>query len=202
MEKLIIWLDALHWPLMAGVGFTLLYAIGSLVQAVRLRSVRMSWSRGLWSPVPIRSVGVLFAGLSVALAFWISGGERLATEAIAAGWMGLNGFVAICFTGRTYITDSGVVKDLHRPYRTVAWYQIVDYLHSEGEEWIFLYQVTTMNGSGGMVYRRLTLQIPEEKKEAFKKIVSSKVAVDLDLPARSRRSDRLPDEEHQGGETQ
>lgn len=201
MNILVTWLDALHWPLMVGVGVTLLYAIGSLVQAVRLRAVRISWSRGLWSAVPIRGLGALFAGLSLALAFWITGGEQLATEAIATGWMGLNGFVALCFTGRTYITDSGVVRDLHRPYRTVAWYQIVDYLRSEGEEWIFLYQSTSTDASGGMVYRRLALQVPEEKKEAFKKIVSSKVAIDLDLPARSRRPDRLPDEEHQGGET-
>lgn len=202
MEALITWLDALHWPLMAGVGITLLYAIGSLVQAVRLRSVRMSWSRGLWSAVSIRGVGVLFAGLSVALSFWIIGGERLATEAIAAGWMGLNGFVSTCFTGRTYVTDSGVVRDLHRPYRTVAWYQIVDYLRNEGEEWVFLYQAPSMDASGGMIYRRLALQVPEEKKEAFKKIVSSKVAIDLDLPEHGRMPDRQPNEERQGGETQ
>lgn len=201
METLIIWLDTLHWPLMAGVGITLLYAIGSLVQAVRLRTVRMSWSRGLWSGVPIRGVGVLFVGLSIALTFWMTGEERLATEALAAGWMGLNGFVAICFTGRTYVTDSGLVQDLHRPCRTVAWYQIVDYLRNEGEEWIFLYQGPSEDGAGGMVYRRLALQVPEERKEAFKKIVSSKVGIDLELPGRSRDPDRLPNEQRQGGET-
>lgn len=202
METLITWLNAFHWPLLAGVGFSLIYAIGSLVQAVRLRAVRMSWNRGLWPGVPIRGVGVLFMGLSVALTFWMMGGDRLVTEAIAAGWMGLNGFVATCFTGRTYVTDSGVVRNLHRPCRTVAWYQIVDYLRNEGEEWIFLYQAPSAENKGGMVYRRLALRVPEERKEAFKKIVSSKVAIDLDLPGRSRDSDRLPNEQRQGGETQ
>lgn len=201
MDHVINVLDALHWPLLAGVGGTLLFAIGSLVQAVRLRTVRLSWSRGLWASVPVRGVMILFAGLSVALLFWMAGGARLATEALAAGWMGLNGFVAVCFTGRTYVTDYGVVRNLHRPHRTVAWYQIVDYLRSDGEAWVFLYQQPSMEPGAGMEYRRLTLQVPEERKEAFKKIVSSKVAIDLDLPGNARQADREPNEQRQGGES-
>lgn len=150
-------------------------AFVTLLKAVRLRNVRMSWNAGKFGGYPIFST--FFFGFSVLLLIFTVVEASLNDFLIASlyVWMSGGWFTTSFFASRRYITDNGIVKNVNEPSQTVAWYQIKDFIIRPEEgasRYIFMY-----SGSEEDTVKiiRLELIVPNKKVEAFQKLISHKL---------------------------
>lgn len=152
-----------------------LYSFGN---ALRLRNVRLSWSAGRVLGYP------LFASLfllTMAVITWVSisrGDDIVYSMVVGYSWTGVAWFASSYLASKKYITDHGIVKNINEPSQTVAWHQIVDYVHhaeSEKGNYTFFFRETDERGKLiGPVFR-LELSVPKEKQEPFQSLLSLKL---------------------------
>ncbi len=152
-----------------------LYSIGN---ALRLRNVRLSWNAGRVLGYPLFASLFLLSMAAITL-ISISQQETLVYSlVIGYSWIGINWFVSSYLASKKYITDHGIVKNINEPSQTVAWHQIVDYVHhteSNRGGFTFFFRETNDRGSLiGPVFR-MELSVPKEKMEPFQSILSLKV---------------------------
>ena len=156
-------------------------AIGTLamitcVQVFRLRNKRMSWRAGTLKGFPLFSS--LFLIVSTALfvvmfnvgSFWDLAASWL-YMVIACSW-----FISSYFSSKHYITDNGIVKNVNDPAQTVAWYQIHDFFEQQNRNkwsYTFMYREKGQQQLNNVV--RLQLNVPEDKHETFKNLISHKL---------------------------
>lgn len=148
----------------------------SLINAVRLRNVRLSWKTGKMAGYP------LFSSLFM-LTVFIAGGFAVYRGAVEEmvlagcyGWIGFCWFTTSYLSAKRYITDHGIVKNINEPSQTVAWHQIRDFVESENDDhiqYVFIYSATTDGAPGELI--RLELDVPNKRKESFKKLISHKL---------------------------
>lgn len=148
----------------------------SVINVVRLRNVRLSWKTGKLGGYPLFStlfmVTVFSAG---ALAFY----QGATNAMILAGlycWLGFCWFTTSYFAAKRFITDNGIVKNVNEPSQTVAWHQICDFVETESNthaKYIFIYDTGKYSKVDDLL--RLELQVPNHKKEYFKKLISHKL---------------------------
>ena len=156
-------------------------AIGGLamvtgMQVFRLRNKRLSWRTGTLYGFPLFST--LFLGVSLLLfgiLISIGGRDEVAASLlylmIACSW-----FVSSYFSSTHYITDNGIVKNVNDPAQTVAWHQIHDFFEQKKgnlRSYTFIYRPKNEETITNAV--RLQLDVPEEKHQAFKNLLSHKL---------------------------
>jgi hypothetical protein len=168
-------LDIVFWVLL---GVFTLGAAGlatvSLVNVIRLRNVRLSWRSGKMGGYP------LFSTLFM-MAVFVAGGIAMyrgeLSELVIAGvysWLGFCWFITSYLATKRFITDHGIVKNVNEPAQTVAWHQIRDFVEKdEGTytHYIFIYSAEKHDGE----FIRLELDVPNNQKESFKKLISHKL---------------------------
>ncbi|MGM0546962.1 MAG: hypothetical protein ACQEST_09580 [Bacteroidota bacterium] len=151
-------------------------ATTSLLKVVRLRNVRISWKTGKMRGYPLFSTLFMF---SVFIAGGIAVYWGTFFEVVIAGfygWMGCCWFTSSYLATKRYITDHGIVKNVNEPAQTVAWHQVRDFVEIDNENsirYIFLYSPPSANTADDLI--RLELDVPNRKKEAFKKLISHKL---------------------------
>lgn len=151
-------------------------ATTSLLKVIRLRNVRMSWKTGKMRGYPLFST--LFM-LSVLIAGGTALYQGITFDIVIAGlygWMGCCWFTSSFLATKRYITDHGIVKNVNEPAQTVAWHQIHDFVEVENEyniRYIFLYSPPSAADPDDVI--RLELDVPNRKKEMFKKLISHKL---------------------------
>jgi hypothetical protein len=189
-------ISVLHIVLLfAFVGATSVSMLVALINRLRVKRSLLVWQERTPARVPLGPalfLACVAAGLGTAA--WV---DYFVPAAVVIGYPagGLFWLVA-AWIGRTVVvTEYGIIHDVNRISRAVAWGRIVDYFS------------TTRNGQPHFVFfylddedrrRRLDLPVPKRRAAAFREAVARK------LDARFRFSaDRLVDEEtlgEQGGD--
>lgn len=158
------------------------YSVWSLINAARLRGVRLTWSGGRFSGLPFLPTLFLAFLLVAAIALYPFSYSWYMPLTASSLWIGLNWWLGAYLSGRRYVTDHGIVKSANDPRQTVAWYQMVDYLErpaDSGRSYTFFYQEHRCE-SGLQPCLRLVLEVPVEKLPEFEKIVSFKLGKTID----------------------
>lgn len=155
---------------------SIVLAVVTMSNVIRLRSVRINWKAGRLMGYPLFST--LFLGvitILMGLGLYQESMAELAMASmymvLAAGW-----FVTSYLASKRYITNHGIVKNVNDPSQTVAWHQIRDFLEHEtddGTRFVFIYSKSTANTPGKMV--RLELHVPARKLNNFKNLISHKL---------------------------
>lgn len=154
----------------------------SVSNAVRLRSVRMSWRAGKMSGYPLFSSLFVISIATLTIAMFQKGAGQYIGIMACYGWIGLNWFVSSYLASKHFITDHGIVKNINDPSQTVAWYQITDYLEKtsgENSSFLFMYQNPGTDGRKATGLIRLEITVPKVKLLEFRKIVSLKLGKQL-----------------------
>lgn len=163
----------------------MLHAVCTVINRVRLRSVRMSWGNGrlagqsgsFWIYVALIGMG---AGM-----FLIPEEPDSRLVSVATIWIGMHGALASSLTGRVFVTDNGLVRSLNHPSGMIAWYQVTDYVVRDKrgkKEYLVIYQKYDGGSRFGEVQpcSRFAITVPERKERTFKKIVSCKLGKSID----------------------
>jgi len=151
-------------------------ATAALINVLRLRNVRLSWKAGKMCGYPLFS-SLFLASALIAGAVAAYQGE--VEEMIAAGlygWLGFCWFTTSFFATKRFITDHGIVKNVNEPSQTIAWHKIRDFVEKENNKkthYIFIY--TPDNPYTNQDLIRLELDVPNQKREAFQKLISHKL---------------------------
>lgn len=162
----------------------------TLGNAVRLRSVRMTWKSGKLAGYPLFSTLFLFGFLILLIS---SLHKQIPIDGIlymSYFWIGLNWFVSGYLSTKRYITDHGIVKNINDPSQTIAWNQIYDFFEQKGEKhdtFIFFYRIQSGTTSE---FSRIELTVPKSQFQRFRKILLQKLGrrfsvvgnVKMDLP--------------------
>ncbi len=86
-------------------------------------------------------------------------------------WLSTMWFIASYLASKSYITANGIVKNLNEPSQTIAWFNINDFAELDtknGKQYTFVYR----EDENSRIYHRLTLEVPLNRINEFKKIVS------------------------------
>jgi len=158
-----------------------LYSIGN---AMRLRNVRLSWSAGTIAGYPLFASLFLLAMAIVTLSSLFLQESIVYSLLTGYSWVGVTWFLSSYLASKKFITDHGIVKNINEPSQTVAWHQIVDYVHHSEEqpllssvksEYTFFFRETDPHGKlTGPVFR-LELSVPKVKQEPFQSILALKL---------------------------
>lgn len=159
------------------LGSTFLSAY-SVLNAVRLRNVRLSWKAGKMGGYPLFSTIFMLTTFLLGGIVYQMSLEQYYPVVGCYGWIGFNWFVASFLASKRYITDHGLVKNINDPSQTIAWYQITDFVEKpfeRGNHYIFIYQEHGSNESTTGKCTRLEIKVPLHKSDEFNKIVSYKL---------------------------
>jgi len=159
------------------LGSTFLSAY-SILNVIRLRNVRLKWKAGKLAGYPIFSTFFLFVTFALAGVVYHYGYTQYYPIIACYGWIGMNWFLASYLASMRFITDHGIVKNINDPSQTVAWHQMTDYVekkNASGSEFVFIYQQRDPDIFKQNACIRLELDIPPQKLEDFRKIVSYKL---------------------------
>jgi hypothetical protein len=159
------------------LGSTFLSAY-SILNAARLRNVRLSWKAGKMWGYPIFATVFLFSTLVLSSIVYQMSLNQYYPIVGCYAWIGLNWFFASFLASKRYITDHGIVKNINDPSQTVPWYLMTDFVvksNDRSTEYIFIYQNRGLNEKDKNRFIRLELDVPAHKQEEFKKIVSYKL---------------------------
>ncbi|MGM0589900.1 MAG: hypothetical protein ACQETE_15865 [Bacteroidota bacterium] len=159
---------------------TSLLSLMTVLNALRLRNVRMTWRAGKLRGFPLFSTIFLsFIALTVFTAWFVN--ETTSQVALACyGWMGINWFVASYLMSKRYITDHGIVKNINDPSQTIAWHQINDFVEREEpgkdlHKYSFFYVVDDQKNGIPKQSVRLKLDVPSRQASEFQRILSHKL---------------------------
>lgn len=153
------------------------HAAATLLNALRLRNVRMSWKAGKMKGYPLFST--IFLGVTAVMAGFGLYQNSVTEELVAASFylvLGMAWFTTSFLTSKRYITDHGIVKNVNEPSQTIAWHQIRDFVEHEnkdGIKFIFIYTETGKNTLQQVV--QLELMVPYRKIYGFRKLISHKL---------------------------
>jgi|SRR5690625_519047 len=152
----------------------------SILNAVRLRSVRLSWNAGKLKGYPLFSTLFMATSLILCGVVWYHSLSSYYLVTACYVWISINWFIASYLASKHYITDHGIVKNINDPSQTVAWYQVTDFLDrpsgkGDGQEYVFIYQTCNREETLCNSCVRLELTIPLCKTEDFKKVVNYKL---------------------------
>lgn len=159
------------------LGSTFLSAY-SVLNVARLRNVRLSWKAGKMWGYPLFATIFLLTTLSMSVIVYHLSLIQYYPIVGCYAWIGMNWFLASYLASKRYITDHGIVKNINDPSQTVAWYQMTDFVEKDGDkskEYVFIYQDYGPNEEDLNKCIRLELDVPPQKNEEFKKIVSYKL---------------------------
>lgn len=152
-----------------------LYSIGN---ALRLRNVRLSWSAGRVLGYPLFASLFLLTMALITLVSLSRGDAIVYSMIVGYSWIGVSWFASSFLASKKYITDHGIVKNINEPSQTVAWHQIVDYVHHSDPDkgqFTFFFRETDERGKLIGTVFRLELSVPEDKLEPFLSILALKL---------------------------
>lgn len=151
-------------------------ATSALTNVIRLRNVRLTWKGGKMWGYPLFSTLFMLSALLVGgIALYRGSIEEIVASGLYT-WLGFCWFTTSFFATKRFITDHGIVKNVNEPSQTVAWHQIRDFVEREADchsSYIFIYTIDSSDAPQDLV--RLELDVPNRRKEAFKKLVSHKL---------------------------
>lgn len=172
-------LSVLHRVLLAAfVGGTSVLMLLALIGRLRIRRPLLVWRTGPLTSLPLGPslfLGLVAAGLGYAV--WA---DAAVAPSIAIGYPagGVFWFVATWLARTTVITEYGVIHDITRIHRSVAWGQITDYVETTRQgrpHFVFLYRADDDSRE------RLDLLVPKAQQSAFRTLVTRKVDARLHL---------------------
>jgi hypothetical protein len=214
-------LSTLHLALLAAfVGIAAVSALVALVNGLRIPKALLTWRRGGWIG---RGVPVVPLGFTAAVAVggaWAQARGHAIHPGALVGYPvgGLFWSLAAYLSRSVVVTEYGLVPDINRISRAVAWTQIEDYFTTStarGPRFVFFYteledaadesRWTAGRGGAGNgtarrsqrrdqtppagTRRRLEVTVPPAQADAFRRVVRAK------LDARFRvRTDRTEDQ--------
>lgn len=175
--------------LLAGLVFLsagfMLHAVYTVINRIRLRSVRMSWGNGrlagqagsFWIFIALIGIGGVM--------FWIPEHPDSRLVSAATVWIGMHGALTSSLTSRVFVTDNGLIRSLNDPSGMVSWYQVTDYAVRDRrgkQEYLVIYQKYDRGSRFGEVQpcSRFVITVPKRKERTFKKIVSYKLGKSID----------------------
>lgn len=150
----------------------------SVLNAVRLRNVRLSWKAGKMGGYPLFSTVFMLTSFLLGGIVYQMSIEQYYPVVGCYIWIGFNWFVASFLASKRFITDHGIVKNINDPSQTIAWYQMTDFVEKpseRGNHYIFIYQEHGFNEGITSKCTRLEIKVPLFKLDEFKKIVSYKL---------------------------
>ena len=170
------------------VFFTLastILAFITIMNALRLRNVKLTWNSGRLAGYPLFSTVFLFFSLGLLLLAWYNGQNNVYKTLACYNWMGLTWFTASYLMSKRYITDHGIVKNINDPSQTIAWNRISDFVsrtesvtRKDQHNYLFLYMVEQMPPCQNECQKqciRLDLDVPRKKQQVFQKILTQKL---------------------------
>lgn len=158
--------------LSAFVGGTSVAMLVAVISRLRIRRSLLTWRSGPLTPVPLGPSLFLLLVAAGLIHAWGTG--RSVPLAVLLGYPagGVFWFVATWLLQTVVVTEYGVMHDLSRPNRAVAWGQVFDYFmvtRSGQHYFVFVYR-----GADGTPHR-VDLRVPEARVEALHEIVRRKL---------------------------
>lgn len=166
--------SVLHLGILAVfVGGTSVLMLVAILSRLRVRRPLMSWSPGPLTPIPVGPT--LFLSLVVVVLAYLGWTARPLPPSAVVGYPagGFFWFIATWVGRSILVTDYGLVPDLSRLHRAVAWSQIDDFACSVRDgrvHFVFLYTDRTERSP-----RRLDLPVPDPHVDAFRSILREKL---------------------------
>ncbi|HEX7071698.1 MAG TPA: hypothetical protein VF190_12870 [Rhodothermales bacterium] len=166
--------------LLAFIGVTSMLMLVTVLNRVRVRDVLLSWPNGRFFGLPVWST--LF--LAVVLGF-LGGAvlqDQIIYPMIFVGYLmgGTFWFAASVIMSSVHVTPHGLILNVNRNGRALAWSQVVDFFEYGDEH------------EGGIVFfyidrdgrrRRLELQVPSAYRKRFARLASDKLNARFESPA-------------------
>lgn len=149
-----------------------LYVLITLTHRMRLRRVLMTF-RPHWITVNSAGAG-LFLLLALGASAWSLTGEGPISPIVGLGYVMAGGFwlAAALIDQLVVITEHGIVKNLRRPERAVAWGQILDYFVRDvrgRRVYVFLHARDELRAE------RLDIRVPARYERCFREVVDEKL---------------------------
>jgi len=174
-------LGTLHTILViAFVGVTALLLSLTVMQRIRIRRVRMTWRSGRVTRLPIWPI--IFIGAVAVFLVYAQNTFPVVRISIFAGYLfgGMLWFIAVMLSSTSVITDYGIVPEIGRSGKAIAWGQVSDYFEvPEGRRTYFVFIYEDLLGAR----RRLELAVPAIEVDRFRSIVRSKLDVRIEYPS-------------------
>src|SRR5699024_4792978 len=146
-----------------------------MLNVIRLRNIRLSWKTGKIRGYPLFSTLFLVATLAVGAVAVYRGTLTEIVAAVLYMWMGFSWFTASYFTGKRFVTDHGIVKNVNELSQTIACHQIRDFVEKEEENhdhYIFIYIAAIYDHHSDLI--RLHLEVSDIQLRAFRNLVAHK----------------------------
>ncbi len=165
--------SVIHYGVLtAFVGITSVSMLVAVVARLRIRRPLLVWRTGPISRYPI-GPSLFLVGVAGGLAYAFIAG-RSVPPSVMIGYPagGVFWFVATWLARSVVVTEYGLVHDLSRLHRAVAWSQIVDYAETtqdDGAHLIFFYRDEDDR------QHRLDLPVPEACLRDLREIVHEKL---------------------------
>ncbi len=186
-------LPVLHLTLLtAFVGVASVFMLSALISYLRVRRPLMAWRRGRLRGFPLGPALFTTAVSSGLLYAWWTGSPVEPSLLIGYPAGGVFWCIGAAVSRSILVTHYGVIYDINRISRAVAWGQIVDYFAVEDEgarRYVFLYQNTEADERG-----RFELRVPADQVDDFQSIVAAKLDARF-AHAKQRTYDTKPLEE-------
>lgn len=166
-------LTTLHLVLQIGfLSVTFLLLLVTVVNRMRVRRVMLSWQRGrLWGlplwPTLFLAAVLIFFGTAYATGHAVP-------MVIFIGYLmgGVCWFSATLVSASTLVTEYGLLEQVNRADRAVAWSQVVDYFEmAQGNQQRFVFFYLDHTDTR----RRLEISVPRFRYAPFAKIVREKI---------------------------
>jgi len=166
-------LSVLHLVLLSAfVGVTAISMIVALASRLRIQRTLLTWRHGPLTSFPLGpSMFLLLVGAGFVYCGWV-GQEVPATVVVGYPAGGFFWFVATWLARSIVVTEYGMIPDVSRIRRSVAWGQVVDYVRTtrEGQpHYVFFY----LDDDGSR--ERMDLPVPAKVEAEFERIVSRKL---------------------------
>lgn len=164
--------------LSAFVGVTSVSMLVALISRLRIKRPLLVWRTGPLTRIPLGpSIILVLVAFTLGVMAWT--GQSVAPSA----WIGYPAggvfwLIATWLVRSVVVTEYGVIHDINRMHRAVAWAQIVDYVETTRRgrpHFVFFYRDDDQTQS------RLDLPVPEGKSKAFGRLVTQKLASRLHL---------------------
>lgn len=156
------------------VGGTSVLMLGAILSRLRVRRPLFCWRDGSLICAPLGPT-LFLVGVLGALG-WVEAAGRSVPPSVWIGYPagGLFWFVATWLIQSVMVTEYGLVPDLLRPRRAVAWSQIVDYVATKRDGrryFVFFYRDRDTRERC-----RLDLSVPDRHVDDLREIVEAKTA--------------------------
>lgn len=152
----------------------------TILNAIRLRNVQLTWKSGTLKGYPLFSSAFLIFTVLVIFANWYLDNTHEYLKLTSYSIIGINWFLVSFLTSKRYITDNGIVKNINDPSQTIAWHQVTDFVEREMDSalrYTFFYMEDDQKPTTECCRHcvRLELDVPKKKGEQFKKILFYKL---------------------------